>query len=90
MMSVSAYDAFKAKNKHLERYFEDAPPFSYSGVKGFAGKTDNTWKEVMAKIAEKHPASELAKQHGKKTIKEIKTREIIEKHAKKVKADKQK
>jgi len=83
IMSVATYDEFKENNTHLERYFNEAPPFSYSGTKGFAGKTDNTWKEVMSKIAEKHPASELAKQHGKKTIKEIKTRQILDKHARK-------
>ena len=81
-MSVAAYDQFKAENPHLERYYSEAPLFSYSGTKDFNGKTDNTWKEVMSKIAEKHPASPLAEKHGKKTIKEIKTREVLKKHAK--------
>ncbi len=56
LMSVSSYDQFKLDNPHLERYFSEAPLFSYSGVGDFAGKkTDNTWKEVMHKIAEKNP-----------------------------------
>ena len=82
IMPVSAYDSFKAKNPHLERYFNDAPLFSYSGTKDFTGKTDNTFKEVMSKIAEKHPASPLAEKYSKKTTKEIKTREVLKKHAK--------
>ncbi len=46
-MSVSAYDQFKADNPHLERYYSEAPMFSYSGAKDFNTKTDNTWKEVI-------------------------------------------
>ena len=82
-MSVSAYDSFKAENPHLERYYSDAPLFSYSGNKDFNTKTDNTFKEVMQKIAEKHPASKLADQYGRKSIKDIKTRDALEKHRKK-------
>ena len=81
-MSISAYDSFKAKNPHLERYYSEAPLFSYTGVKDFNGKTDNTWKEVMSKIAEKHPASPLAEKYSRKSTKEIKTREVLKKHAK--------
>jgi hypothetical protein len=36
----------------------------------------------MSKIAEKHPASPLAEKYGKKSTKEIKTREVLKKHAK--------
>lgn len=82
-MSVSAYDQFKADNPHLERYYSEAPMFSYSGAKDFNTKTDNTWKEVMSKIAEKHPASQLADKVLKKTTKDIKTRQVLEKHRKK-------
>lgn len=80
--SMSAYDSFKKNNPHLQRYFGEAPLFSYSGTKDFSGKTDNTFKEVMSKIAEKHPASPLAEKYGKKSTKEIKTREVLKKHAK--------
>ncbi len=52
IISISAYDSFKADNPHLERYYSEAPLFSYSGGGDFSGKkTDNTWKEVMHKIA---------------------------------------
>lgn len=83
-MSISAYDDFKENNPHLERYIGDAPLFSYSGTKDFSGgKTDNTFKEVMQKIAEKHPASALADKVLKKSTKEIKTKQALEKHRKK-------
>jgi hypothetical protein len=84
LMSVSSYDQFKLDNPHLERYFSEAPLFSYSGVGDFAGKkTDNTWKEVMHKIAEKNPRSPLAEKVLKKDTKRIKTDQVLEKHRKK-------
>ena len=83
MMSVSAYDQFKADNPHLERYYSDAPLFSYSGTGDLAGKkTDNTWKEVMTKIAEQNPRSPLADKMLKKSAKRIKTDQVLEKHSK--------
>ena len=80
-MSVSAYDTFKADNPHLERYYSDAPIFSYTGGGDFAGKkTDNTWKEVMSKIAEQNPRSPLADNVLKKSTKRVKTDQVLKKH----------
>lgn len=83
-MKMSEYDSFKKENPHLDRYF-DAPPVFMDGdapgASGFDSKTDNSWKEVLSKIAEKHPASELAKNYTRKSVKEVKTREIIKKHS---------
>ena len=80
-MSVSAYDQFKEDNPHLERYYSDAPMFSYSNGGDFAGKkTDNTWKEVMSKIAEQNPRSSLADTVLKKNAKRVKTDQILKKH----------
>jgi hypothetical protein len=80
-MRVSEYDVFKEQNPQLERYFESAPAMSYRGSTDF--KTDNTWKEVMAKIGEQNPSSQIADQYVRKTTKQVKTRQIIEKHVKK-------
>lgn len=83
-MSISAYDSFKADNPHLERYYTDAPTFSYSGTGDLAGKkTDNTWKEVMQKIAEQNPRSPLADKVLRKDTKRIKTDQVLQKHLKK-------
>ena len=83
-MSISAYDQFKADNPHLERYYSEPPLYSYSGTGDFAGKkTDNTWKEVMSKIAEQNPRSPLAEKVLRKDAKRIKTDQVIEKHRKK-------
>jgi len=83
-MSISAYDDFKAANPQLERYYSEAPMYSYSGTGDFAGKkTDNTWKEVMSKIAEQNSRSPLAEKVLKKNAKRIKTDQVLQKHLKK-------
>ena len=81
LISISAYDAFKADNPHLERYYSEPPLFSYSGTGDMAGKkTDNTWKEVMHKIAEQNPRSPLADKVLKKNTKRVKTDQTLKKH----------
>ena len=81
IMSVSAYDQFKEDNPHLERYYSDAPLFSYTGTGDLAGKkTDNTWKEVMHKIVEQNPRSPLAENVLRKSTKRVKTDQILKKH----------
>lgn len=83
-LKVSEYDSFKEKHKKtLERYLDEAPSFSYSGPGDFDGKkTDNAWKENMARLAELNPRTPLAEKYGRKTIKQVKTDEIIKKHSK--------
>ena len=81
-MPISAYDAFKASNPHLERYYSSVPPLNYSGTDDMSGKkTDNTWKEVMHKIAEQNPRSPLADKVLRKDTKRIKTDSILSKHS---------
>ena len=81
VMSIAAYDQFKADNPHLERYYSDAPMFSYSGTGDLSGKKhDNTWKEVMHKIAEQNPRSPLAEKVLRKDTKRVKTDQVLRKH----------
>jgi hypothetical protein len=80
-MPISAYDEFKEQNPHLERYYSEAPGFNYSGSGDFAGKkTDNTWKEVVHKIAEQNPRSPLAEKVLRKDTKRVKTDQVLKKH----------
>ncbi len=80
---LSDYDNFKKKHPHLERYLESPPTVVYNG-KSFTSSTDNTWKEVLAKIGEKHPNSPLADEYTSKSVKEVKTKELVKKHRNKV------
>jgi len=86
-MSISAREEYLKENVHLESYMEHPPQFNYSGqgFRSVTDRTDNTFKEVLQKISEHHPASALAQTHGKKSTKEIKTKEIFNKHMKKAK-----
>ena len=83
-MKISEYDDFVKKHPNLERY-HDAPPI-IAGSRGgehLDSKTDNTWKEVLAKIGEQNPRSRLADNYRKnKSVKEVKSNQIVEKHAK--------
>ena len=43
-------------------------------------KNDGGWKDNLSRIAEAHPNSELAKQHKRRSTKEVKTQQVVEKH----------
>jgi hypothetical protein len=48
-------------------------------------KKDSGWNETLSKIGEAHPQSELGNQVTKKTIKQIKTEQVVTKHQKRQK-----
>ena len=50
-----------------------------SGV-SLTGKVPDGFKEVLAKVAENHKSSTVADRHGKKSIKETKTRDLVDKY----------
>lgn len=81
-LKISEYDQFKIDNPHLERCILEAPKLNYGGVDGIDIKTDNTWKEVLSKIGEQNPNSPLNERYNKKTDKQVKTEQVLEKHLK--------
>tara|TARA_B100000900_G_C20267043_1_gene588422 strand:- start:272 stop:571 length:300 start_codon:yes stop_codon:yes gene_type:complete len=74
-MSWKDLDEFKKNNPHLLQQI--GTPQIVGGV-GDRVKTDDGFKEVLSKIGENHKGSHLHKASGK----DIKTREIVKKHAK--------
>jgi len=89
MMSIADKEVYLKKNKHIQQMVTKIN--ISSGVVGIgAMKNDNGWKEMQSRIAEAHPASEFAKQHGKRSTKEIKTQAVVEKHRKRQAAQKRK
>jgi hypothetical protein len=78
ILSMKEYDEFKSKNPNYERHFDEAPKI-VSGV-STTNKVPDGFKEVLSKVAEAHPSSSVAKKHGKKSIKQIKTEQIVKKH----------
>ena len=69
-----------------EQYLIDNPDVEqvHTGLNIVAGqgtfKNDSGWKDNLSRIAEAHPRSALAERHGKKSIKDIKTKQVVEKH----------
>ena len=81
LMSISEMEEF-IKKKHIKIL----PPTQVnivSSVGNIDSKTDSGWKEVLSKVSEAHPASELASQYGKKSVKDTQIDNVIHKHRRK-------
>ena len=77
-MTISDMEKF-IKKKHITLL----PPTQLNIVSTTGtidGKMDNGWKEVMSKISEAHPASNLAERYGKKSVKQTQIEKTIKKH----------
>ena len=79
-MSMSELDSYLLKNKNIRQVFTTLN--IVGGVSGLTHKQDGGWKDNLQRIAEAHPGSPLADRYKKKSIKEIKTKEAINKHRK--------
>ena len=78
LMSISEMEEF-IKKKHIKIL----PPTTLnivSSVGNIDSKTDNGWKEVLSKVSEAHPASNLAAQYGKKSVKDTQIDKVIKTH----------
>ena len=73
-MSYKDLDQFKEDNPHLKQIILHAP--ETVGGHGDRVKTDDGFKEVLAKVGENHKGSHLYK----KSVKEVKTEQIVKKH----------
>ena len=81
MMSIAEKEQFLKKNKHIEQKLTTIN--ISSGVRGMGNmKNDGGWKDNLSRIADAHPNSALAQQHKKRSIKEVKTEQVISKHRK--------
>lgn len=81
-LSISKREEYLKENPHITQIL-GAP----SLVRGtnYGGKMDDGWKENLARISEAHPNSNVAKEHGRRSAKDVKTSQIIEKHRNKIK-----
>ena len=78
LMSISEMEEF-IKKKHIKLL----PPTQLNIVSSTGtidGKTDSGWKEVMSKISEAHPKSNLADRYGKRSVKDTQIERVIKKH----------
>jgi len=77
-MKISELDTYKEEN-NAEIMIKKVNIATGHGD-NIDAKTDAGWKETLAKISEAHPASELNKQYGKRSTKDIKTEQVRGKH----------
>ena len=78
MMSIADKESYLKKNKHIKQNITSVN--IVAGVSGMSYRSDQGWKETLSKVAEAHPQSALANEIGKKSIKQIKTEQVVKKH----------
>jgi hypothetical protein len=77
MLSLSQREQFLKDNPHMQQML--GATATVSGV-SITGKVPDGFKEVLAKVSENHKQSSVANRHGKKSIKESQTQQIVNKH----------
>ena len=77
MMSMSQRESYLADNPNIQQVLNAVNVFSGSRVNKDAGFAEN-----ISRIAEAHPTSPLASRVGRKSIKDVKTEQVIAKHRK--------
>jgi hypothetical protein len=82
MMTIAEMEEYLQKNKHISQVLTGLNIVASVGNR--AMKTDGGFKEVLSKIGEAHPQSELAKQTTKKSIKQIKTEQAVAKNKRRI------
>ena len=82
MMSIADMEEYLQKNKHIKQVLKGINIIASVGNR--TTKTDSGFKEVLSKIGEAHPQSELAKQTTKKSIKQIKTEQAVAKNKRRI------
>ena len=80
-MSISDMEEYLDKNKHITQVIQ--PINIIGGVSGITHKNDQGWKETLSKIAQANPHTPLGREHGKKDVKSIKTKQAVQKMKKK-------
>ena len=86
MMTIAEMEEYLSKNKHITQVLKGLNIIS--GVSGVSFKNDGGWKDNLSRIAEAHPNSPLAERYGKKTTKEIKTKQALEKNRRRLRGKK--
>ena len=74
--TISGKEEFLEQNSHIQQL-----PSIISIVSDVGGiKNDSGWKDNMSRIADAHPDSPLARRFGRKSTKDINTRQVLKKH----------
>jgi len=79
-MSWKDLDQFKKNNPDLQQQI-GAPNMITRRDGDVLKKAGAGWNEVLQKVGESHPGSEVAKKNIRRTAKQVKTEAIVKKHA---------
>lgn len=77
LMKISEREEYLKNNPHIQPIL--SAPALVTGV-STSNKVPDGFKEVLSKAAEAHPSSPLAQKHGRKSIKQVKTEQVVKKH----------
>jgi hypothetical protein len=80
-MKISEKDKFLMDNPHIQPMISAV---SIVGGVSIKDKVPDGFKEVLSKVAEKHPSSLVGDRYGRKTAKESKTKQLVDAHVKKI------
>ena len=80
-MSYTKLDEFKKSNPNLEQVIS-APNMITRRDGDVLKAAGGGWNEVLQKVGEHYPDSDVAKTNNRRSAKRIKTDEIVQKHAK--------
>jgi hypothetical protein len=79
IMKISEREEFLKENPHIQPIM--SAPALVSGVStSKQNRVPEGFKEVLSKVAEAHPTSKVAERYGQKSIKRVKTEQLIKKH----------
>ena len=84
MMTIAEMEELLKKKKHIKQVPKGINIVASTGDRHM--KSDGGWKDTLSKIGEAHPGSALAQQTQKRSIKQIKTEQAIQKNKKRVAA----
>lgn len=83
-MRISERDDYLKDNPHIQPVV--TAPMIVSGVSIAASnnKVPDGFKEVLSKVAEAHPNSNVGERYGKKSVKQVRTDNVVKEHVKKI------
>ena len=82
-MKWSEREEFLKENPHVQSVL--TAPSIVTSVAGMGShRVPDGFKEVLSKVAEKHPGSTVAERYGRKSIKEARTAQVVKKHVEKI------
>ena len=82
-MKWSEREEFLKKNPHVQSVL--TAPSIVTSVAGMGShRVPDGFKEVLSKVAEKHPNSTVGERYGRKSIKEARTAQVVKKHVERI------